>query len=224
MSIRSTLQEIYAEKNSPDYYAAARSEILGLLPSHVERIFELGCGEGATLALLKDKGMADWTCGVDINQTALAVARNRGVDQVIQGNIEESELGIHPESYDVILCLDVLEHLVNPWKAMYVLYGMLKPGGVFVASIPNIRFIKTLLPLVFMDRWQYEESGILDRTHLRFFTYTSAVELVKSCGLEIEAVKANRSTKWPVRIASMVTLGAVDKFTAFQYLISAKKI
>ena len=71
--------------------------------------------------------------------------------------------------FDLIMCLDVLEHLVDPWKTLSRLADHLKPGGTVIASIPNVRHARNLLSLLFMGKWEYKEQRLLDKTHLRVF-------------------------------------------------------
>lgn len=207
-----------------DYFSHARREILPLLPSHAPRALEVGCGAGHTLSLFKQQGLCDWTCGIEISPTVAAQASMR-LDQVIQGNIEAMELPIEPGSIDLLLCLDVLEHLVDPWETLRRLAALLRPNGVLVASIPNVRYYRVLLPLMLGGRWDYQDSGILDRTHLRFFTRATAIELVKSAGFSIEQVSAtNAHTRnWKYRLLDALTLSHARPYFEFQYLIRADR-
>ncbi|WP_296892142.1 class I SAM-dependent methyltransferase [Thiobacillus sp.] len=207
-----------------DYFSHARREILPLLPHHAPRALEVGCGAGHTLSLLKQQGLCDWVCGIEISQTAATQASER-LDQVVQGNIEAMELPLEPGSIDLLLCLDVLEHLVDPWETLRRLATLLRPNGVLVASIPNVRYYRVLLPLMLGGRWDYQDSGILDRTHLRFFTRATAIELVESAGFSIERVSAtNAHTRnWKYRLLDALTLSRVQPYFEFQYLIRADR-
>jgi 2-polyprenyl-3-methyl-5-hydroxy-6-metoxy-1,4-benzoquinol methylase len=88
----------------------------------------------------------------------------------------------------VIICNDVLEHLVDPYATLVQLRGKLKPGGVVVASIPNIRFLPALSQLVFRRDFPQEDSGIFDRTHLRFFTRRSIVRMFETSGFTVRSI------------------------------------
>jgi SAM-dependent methyltransferase len=98
-----SLQDKYADKSS-DHYSGVRLDILPLVPKHSKRVLEIGCGNGNTLAYLKDKGYCDWTCGVDSFDDAVRAAKDK-LDCVYQGNIEEMTLPIEPGGIDMILCL-----------------------------------------------------------------------------------------------------------------------
>jgi len=167
----------------PGYYAFVRREIEPLLPARADHALEVGCGQGGTLAWLKDRGIAARTTGIELDATSAAAAR-RYVDQLIEGDAEAAIDSLPTGSLDLVLCLDVLEHLVDPWKAMARLSRALRPGGTVIISVPNVRHYSVAFPLLWSGRWQYEEAGILDRTHLRFFTRDGAAALLTGAGLE----------------------------------------
>src|SRR6185436_7844996 len=99
-------------------------------------------------------------------------------------NLDEADaLPLAPASLDCIVCADVLEHLRDPERALRLLLRYLAPDGLLVASIPNVRHASVLLPLLVEGRFRYQDEGILDRTHLRFFTLHEIVELLTRAGL-----------------------------------------
>jgi len=169
--------------SAPGYYSFVRREIEPLLPSRADHALEVGCGQGGTLAWLKDSGIAGRTTGIELDAASAAAAR-RYVDHLIEGDAEAAIDSLPAESLDLVLCLDVLEHLVDPWRAMARLTRALRPGGSVIISVPNVRHYSVALPLLWSGRWQYEHAGILDRTHLRFFTRASARALLSGAGLE----------------------------------------
>lgn len=184
---------------------------------------EIGCGTGKSLEWLKTLYPCEWRGGVEICAAAAEQARDK-LDAVFVGNIEEIELPIEDESLDLILCLDVLEHLVDPWRVLTRLGAYLKPGGALIASIPNVRNRKVLLPLLFKSKWEYAEAGILDRTHLRFFVRDSAIRLIESAGLKVDMVHATglgRSRR--SRVVNALLPGWLRSFFEYQYLIRGIK-
>jgi len=212
------------ELKSNDYFDNVRNDILSLLPRKINRLLEVGCGSGNTLNYIKNNYRCDWTCGVELFHKAAAMARSK-VDLVIEGDIENLDLPIEPATLDVILCLDVLEHLIDPWEVISKLEIFLKPGGVLITSIPNVRRFSIVLPLIFQGKWEYANEGILDRTHLRFFTQSTAIKLVESSGLKIDMIKETgfeRGSK--TRVANLATLAIFKHFLAAEYLIRAQKI
>jgi SAM-dependent methyltransferase len=209
---------LYAEKET-EYFDRVRSEILPLLPAgRVDRVLEVGCGAGDTLAYLQANDRCRWTCGVELFPDAAEIARGR-LDEVYEGNIEQLELRIAPASLDVVLCLDVLEHLIDPWTTVARLATLLKPGGVLIASIPNVRHFRIVLPLLFRGRWDYASFGLMDRTHLRFFTEHTATALLRQAGLRVDAVRKSGLQSWSKRAAVLLSAGLLEPLLVFQYLI-----
>ena len=206
-----------------DYFKNVRREIVPLLPKHSSRIFEVGCGSGDTLSFLKKTGKCDWVGGIELFHDAAEIARTN-VDLVLVGSIEKIDLPFEESSLDVILCLDVLEHLVDPWGVVSRLHTLLKPGGVLICSIPNVRYFRVVLPLLLLGRWRYTEYGILDKTHLRFFTKESAIALAESSGLVVDKVRSTGLGQWDkVAIANLLSLSIFRSLFEYQYLIRAIK-
>lgn len=209
--------------NNVEYFSQVRREIFPFLPEKTGRVLEVGCGAGDTLDYLKQNGRCDWAGGIELVSSAAAMARGK-VDRLIEGNIEAIELPFEEGSMDVILCLDILEHLVDPWRVVQKLDKLLKPGGILIASIPNVRHCRLVFPLLFQGKWQYRDAGILDKTHLRFFVRESAIALMESSGLKVEAVRAT-GVDWGSKggVANLLTLGLFKSFFERQFLIRARK-
>jgi 2-polyprenyl-3-methyl-5-hydroxy-6-metoxy-1,4-benzoquinol methylase len=211
------------EAKQEDYFRQVRTEILSLLPSSLDRVLEVGCGGGYTLEHLRATGRCRWTCGVELFPEAARLAEQR-VDQVYEGNIEQMNLALAPASIDAILCLDVLEHLIDPWAVIRKLHALLKPGGVIIASIPNVRHFRVVLPLLFRGRWDYTSSGLLDKTHLRFFTKGSAIALLESSGLRVDRLDATGLTGPRARLLNALTFSFARPWLEFQFLIRARRL
>lgn len=212
----------YSDK-AAQYFANARTDILPLLPNNCDTVLELGCGSGATLKWLKAGGHCRRTFGIELFEHAASLAA-QGVDVVLQGDIERMQPDWPLNHFDLILCLDVLEHLVDPWQVLQRLVAHLKPGGRVIASIPNVRNWRALGPLLFAGHWRYADSGILDKTHLRFFTRESALQLVAGSGVQVQAMhRLPLAISRKSRIANALTLGLCREFLTLQYLIAADK-
>ena len=212
---------LYETKNS-GYFDAIRSDIVGLLPGKVSCLMEVGCGSGDTLKFLKGNRWCDWTCGIELIPSAAAIARSK-VDLLIEGDIEDLDPAIEPETLDAILCLDVLEHLTDPWRVLAKLYRYLKPEGLIIASVPNVRNFRVLLPLLFQGKWEYTNTGLLDKAHLRLFTRDSAIRLIESSGFNVELIKETGIDAHKNRLANIATFSLFKHFLAMQYLIKARK-
>lgn len=212
----------YAGKEAA-YFARARTDIAPLLPAQLDRVLEFGCGSGATLEWLRTRHSAQRTVGVEIEPKVAQEARSR-VDRVLNLDAEHEPLPEDLGRFDLILCLDVLEHLRDPWRFLEKVSAQhLEPGGTVIASVPNVRHAGVVLPLLLRGRWDYTESGILDRTHLRFFTRASAIGLLSVGDLQVTAVHdaplpGSRSGR-----LDRLTLGLFRPFLSVQILVSARR-
>lgn len=214
----------YTDK-SDDYFAHARKEILPLLPRHCGRVLELGCGSGATLGWLRQINRASYTAGIEIAESA-AVAARALADEVHCADFERSQMPQVTQRFDVVLCLDVLEHMVDPWAVVdRLVTDYLAEGGLLIASLPNVRHYSVVLPLLFRGRWDYADAGLLDRTHLRFFTRDSAMSLLSHARLGAVSCMATGFEGWSKkRIVNALTLGVFREFVTYQYYVSARKM
>lgn len=202
------------------YYSHIRKDIIPLLPAFAETVLEIGCGAGSTLAWLKDQGRCTRTVGIEYEQAAAEKA-HVVVDEVICGNAETIDLG--ERRFDLVLLLDVLEHLIDPWALIDRLQRLhLVPNALVVASIPNIRNYRVLKALVFKGEFKYQDAGILDRGHLRFFTRNSVMELFSTEHLRIEKTLDITVSKKNYRRFDRLTCGIFHDFFVYQYLISAR--
>ncbi|MCK5831942.1 MAG: class I SAM-dependent methyltransferase [Methylococcales bacterium] len=167
------------------YFQHVRTELITEIPTGDHRILEVGCAEGATSASLKNSGCASVVVGIELIPEAADQAKNK-LDHVVCGDIESlalQEPWFSEESFDYILCGDVLEHLKDPWKQITNLLKLLKRGGKIIISLPNVRYYGVSFPLIFRDEWTYREAGILDLTHFRFFTKSTGVDMLTKGGL-----------------------------------------
>ena len=208
-----------------DYFSRARREIIPHLPKTLEKILDVGCGEGVTTALIRKQNPSIiWAGGVELFPGA-AFQAEKIMDKVWCGNFEKLsfEKDILPSSLDAILCLDVLEHLEDPWAAVKRISPLIKPEGRLIISIPNIRNWKFVKNLLFKGDFKYRDAGLLDRTHLRFFTRDTAVELAEIGGLKVQYhCNAHPWKFFDMRnILSQLTLGGLDDLMIKQFVIVA---
>ena len=208
------------EENVAGYYDFVRKEIEPLLPPWSARVLEVGCGNGGTLAWLRESGRAGWLAGVEMSSTAAEKARSR-IDLLREGDVNRICSEFAPASFDLILCLDVLEHLVDPWTTLGRLQALLRPEGELIVSLPNIRHHSVLLPLLLSGRWRYEPAGIMDQSHLRFFSRQTALTMVRDAGFEIRQLHCTYVGRDALK--DRLSCGLLRDFFAFQYLISARK-
>lgn len=164
-----------------------------LMPGRV-RVLDVGCGTGSlTLIVNRDKG--NDVIGLEPDPTRADLARSRGL-QVHEGELTPSFLETHGP-FDVIMFADVLEHLNMPSETLAFAVQGLKPGGQILASVPNVAHWSVRLMLL-TGRFDYAESGIMDATHLRWFTARTFVRLMRNAGLKVESMHQTAGTTLPV--------------------------
>ncbi len=209
---------------SEAYFGRARKDILPLFPDGgVERVLEVGCGNGATLAYLKQEGLAKEVHGMELMASVAAEAETV-VDALYVGNAVALVETLPDACYDVVLCLDVLEHLVDPWLFVEQLQRVLKPRGCLIASIPNLRTLPVIWNLLVLGRFDYALQGIMDRTHVRFFTKHTALLLVQTSALKLSAWRRSPMAPWSKSACmNALTLGLLRDLFTEQYLVKSVK-
>ena len=162
------------------YFAFTRKEIEPLLPFDAHRIVDVGCGAGNTSAWLKSKFPKAQFIGVEANPE-LRAELEATMDEIhtVDLNREIPDVG----NADLILFLDVLEHLSSPLQVLKAMLKDMPEHGHVIASLPNIAHFSVSGPLFFRGQFDYKDAGILDRTHLRFYVRETVVELMNEAGL-----------------------------------------
>ncbi len=150
--------------------------MLKYIPQDIKTSLEFGCGYGGFSALLKNRFYTE-SWAVEINEEAACEAAKK-LDKVINSEATKSLDDIPEHYFDCIILFDIIEHLVDPYSLLLALKTKLTGKGVIIASIPNIRYYRALTQLVIHGNWDYKDHGILDKTHLRFFTYRSIVKML----------------------------------------------
>lgn len=200
-----------------NYHDLIRHDALAMLPEKVGRVLDFGGGVGATAAALRDTGRAGHAVLFDqVADNALpAIDAAEALDFEDLGAV--ADLAKRHGPFDTILALDVLEHLRDPWGVAEALRGALNPGGRMLVSVPNVSSATVLAPLLLRDRFTYVDAGVMDRTHLRWFTRKTAAELTQGPGFRIERVAHNPFTR-KYALANALTLGLAKRFLAKQWL------
>lgn len=167
------------------YSVADRAEVLPFLPADGDTILDIGCARGGFGAAIRaSRGDGVRLVGVEPSPEQAEDARRSGYNEVRVGFFPDALDG-SSERFDCIVLNDVLEHMLDPWDACAELQKWLTPGGAVVASIPSIQYLPVWLR-VLRGHWQYTDHGTLDRTHVRFFTRRSMVEMFESAGFAVE--------------------------------------
>jgi 2-polyprenyl-3-methyl-5-hydroxy-6-metoxy-1,4-benzoquinol methylase len=214
------LPEFYAAKDAA-YFASVRGDILADLPAgSTARILEIGCGAGATGEAALGLGKAGFYCGVELDPQSAARAR-QVLSDVVCANVETlnpAELG---EGYDVLIMGEVLEHLIDPWGIVRALATRLKSGGLVFASSPNIshhRMIRSLLA----GRFDYQPDGVMDRTHLRWFTPATYCAMFEGAGFETLSIEPLRPYDRKARIINRLSRGRLAHLFQVQMLYKGR--
>lgn len=182
-SYNTMVREIQAQGG---YYGHSRPEVVKHVPEGTRVMIDIGCGSGALGKAVKQKLGDVQVFGVEISARAVAMAK-QVLDGVRQGGAEEVVTDIWPDA-DCLVFADVLEHLVDPWSVLAGWVQRLPAGGTVILSLPNVTHGSVLRGLI-RGRWTYMNAGILDRTHLRFFTRSSAILLLQGAGLELQRIE-----------------------------------
>ena len=212
-------------------HTLAHESITSLLNNKQGRILEAGCSSGYFGASLRACGHVVW--GIEPFQHAAQAAQDV-LDHVYVGDIQSFFDEFPNERFDVIVFGDVLEHLDNPVSVLQKCRKFLNPNGRVVASIPNVSHL-AIRAMLIEGRWDYSDLGILDRTHLRFFTRDSAIEMFSDAGYQVHQISPVRLQAEqvdsichlglnPEMLASVRDLVRDDYAYDFQYVLSAEPL
>jgi 2-polyprenyl-3-methyl-5-hydroxy-6-metoxy-1,4-benzoquinol methylase len=206
------------EVHEPGYYANDRADIVDTLPRPVGSVLDIGCGSGRVGPGLRAAGATRLT-GIEVVAEQAEIAEDV-YDEVLAMPVEEALPGL-TGPFDTVLCLDVLEHLVDPEQVMADLRRLAAPGGRLQISVPNARQVSLMIDLVFKGTFGYTEWGHRDRTHLRWFTRRDIVEAMERTGWEVERVShpaLHRS-----RLLDALTRGKSTEFLVGQWYVLGRR-
>lgn len=194
------------------YFDQTRDDVLALLPPGLDRVLDVGCGNGATANWLRHHG-ASTIHGIELVAEPAEQAR-QVMDRVWQGTVE-SQLPNVEGPYDAVLCLDVLEHLADPYAVLAELRKVMSPGGYLLVSLPNARNLRLAYDLVVRGSFAYTDHGHRDWTHLRWFTRRDAIAAIERAGFSVLKTSSPASTS-PLR-ARVRSVQLVQELTNVQW-------
>jgi 2-polyprenyl-3-methyl-5-hydroxy-6-metoxy-1,4-benzoquinol methylase len=215
----STGASIQAGRRPSDYYVGQRDDVAALIPPTAKRLLEIGCGDGNFGRMMRARGHT--VAGVELVPEAAERAR-QNLDEVVCGDVESMTLPWREASFDALIFADVLEHMVDPWRILGNLAKLLRPGGIAVASIPNVQNHRVVRDLL-RGKWEYTDSGLMDRGHMRFFTWREIVRLFNGAGLDVVDRRCLYNLKLRRRIMLWLTFGKIEPFFVRQYLVVGRK-
>ncbi|MBI4506133.1 MAG: methyltransferase domain-containing protein [Chloroflexi bacterium] len=176
----------FQELRARCYPGISNPLVADFLPAAARTFLDVGCGYGELGAYLKEGGTGRFVCGVELDPERARSARDR-LDLVVVADLDVlPALPQRPGGFDCVVFADVLEHLKRPEAALRAAAEVLAPGGAVVISLPNARHWHLLAQLVVDGEWRYVDSGILDRTHLRFFTLRSLQRFIDDAGFVVD--------------------------------------
>ena len=202
-------------------YRGSRQEVISFLPTDIHTLLDVGCSAGEFGLSVRRRGVKVW--GVEPVQEAAEEAK-KVLDEVVNGLFDD-EASIPDDFFDVVTFNDSLEHFPHPLPPLILAKKKLKIDGTLICSIPNVRYIENIKNLLFGKDWEYTEKGILDETHLRFFTKKSMVRTIEQAGYHVTGVhginpfyESGRKTKV---LATMLGPWAED-MKYYEYVVIAK--
>lgn len=203
------------------YFTADRQELVDFLRLHGRHpvALDIGCAGGRLGRQLLDAGLIERCDGIEPHPEAATQAAAQ-LDRVWNAPFEAGLEQAPWSDYDLVIMADVLEHLVDPWRALAELQRRVRAGARLLLSVPNVRHYSVVLPLLFRGRFDYADAGILDRTHLHFFTRANLLEAVNRAGWRTIAItpfikRKYRRWWYPQRL--------LGEFLAVQYLLLVEK-
>lgn len=226
-------------KRVPYYFRHLNQKLFDCLPKGMGRVLEFGCSAGMLGKAYKSMNPNTVWHGVEINQDAVANAKDNLDDAwLLNANDLKPNKTMLSEQYDAIIYGDVIEHLIDPVQSMPKHLELLKPGGEMIACIPNVQHW-TIVKDLLQGNWDYRNAGLMDNTHLRFFTRKSIRKLLLKLGLTLveqqrfshedtafaKKVDEKNEIVDVLRLANQalgIKFNELD-FRTFQYMIRAKK-
>lgn len=195
----------------PDYADNSRPPLLVLVPKNVKVVLDIGCNEGGFgAALKKSHTMEVW--GVEPDSRSATQAKIK-LDHVVVDFFQENN-PIPDNYFDLVTFNDSLEHMPDPVSALNLARKKLKPNGIIMCCVPNMRHVECIEHLLFDKDWRYEELGIRDRTHLRFFTRKSIERLFVEMNFSIVDVHFINDDWWDnKRFFRRIVFGLFRKYT-----------
>ncbi len=193
------------------------------IPAHCKRILDVGCGEGFFGKAIKEKFPEIVVHGIEKNKKA-AVKAKKNLDAVINLDINKALNNVSDTFYDCVVFNDLLEHLADPIDILLKIKPKLKKDGIILASIPNVRYFPIITDLLIHKNWTYADEGILDYTHLRFFTENSIPIMFESAGYSVYSIVGinENSFGWGFKLLNLLCLGKLSDMRYLQFACLAK--
>lgn len=217
---------------SDRYYTGDRPDLRGLIPATARRVLDVGCGAGTLGAVVKQQTGAE-VVGIEVFEEAAAIAETQ-LDAVLRLDLQTLTQLPYPDGYfDAMTFGDVLEHMHDPHGLLRTLRRYLADDGTIVCSIPNLKHWSVMFQLIVRDRFSYGDKGLLDRTHVHFFTLEEIGAMLEETGFQTTALCANTVEPVPAEVATLANFAGqfgedpddvLQRLNAYQYVIAARPV
>lgn len=198
-----------------------REILLGMFSNDDKRILDVGCASGSLGGKLVKNGKE--VIGLEKDEDLCRQAK-AVLTQAIHVDAQESSLPFPKGYFDAIMYADVLEHIVDPLMLLKQHRKYLRTGGTIIVSLPNIRYYKVMNQVFLKGVWDYMDAGILDRTHVRFFTFINMKELLAQAGYEILDIKRNIIASSFYKVLNALCFSLNRELLTYQYYFKARKV
>ncbi|MBE0515558.1 class I SAM-dependent methyltransferase [Sulfurimonas sp.] len=210
---------------SSAYYEGIRAEVAEFIPQKYSKVLEIGCGKGGFRANASDN-CEYW--GVEPNEEVANIAKTK-LNKVIIGTFDDAFNDLPDNYFDLVICNDVIEHMVDHHMFYNRIKAKCAKDACMIGSIPNVRYIRNLYDLLIKKDWKYTEEGILDKTHLRFFTLKSIKQdflkhqfkTEKLCGINKVYFSKRKLSNLKIMLLQLF-LGEDTRFLQFGFRVKLK--
>jgi GT2 family glycosyltransferase len=217
-----------------DYSLFIRNDLINLIPENISQdnnnlnFLEVGCACGATLLKIKNIYKNANLYGIELNKSAAKIASQFA--EILIGDVENLDIHYPKGFFNYILLPDILEHLKDPWTFLKKIKFYLDDNGSILSSIPNVMHI-SVIKQILNGRWQYSNAGILDKTHLRFFTLNEMIEMFTQSGFKVLKIYQNliNPNKDENELINNINIllnlpgNIIEQFKVYQYIFEVKK-
>jgi len=209
------------DRAAQGYWSTVNRDVLREVPRDARRVLDVGCGSGGTGAALKRRQQVE-VHGIELHEEAAEKAR-LVLDGVIRGDAEKMTLPFRPAYFDCIIYGDIVEHLVWPGDVVRRHRTFVAPHGCIIVTVPNVQYIGVLLKLV-LGQWQYTPFGILDSTHLRFFTRRGIAEMLTAAGYQVVVVRHSHGPRRWLELVDGCTFGCFRSLLSYKYTVVGRPV
>jgi 2-polyprenyl-3-methyl-5-hydroxy-6-metoxy-1,4-benzoquinol methylase len=203
------------------YHGYTRNDVIQLIGQQsLPRILDVGCGSGVFSSRIHSLyGSETW--GIEPESESFEKS-TENLTRALHGTFESTNQILPRHYFNAIFFNDVLEHMIDPQRCLEQAKYLLADEGKIYASLPNFIFADNVVQIVFNKDWRYEESGVLDKTHLRFFTRKSMIRLFSDAGYHVNKVTPlSKVETWKWKLLLNLSFNKLEEYAVYQYGIVA---